>query len=310
MVETQKHMSLAELVMFQDPALEQKTREPLANHIKECAICREKVISLLTLKSAFSSAREVITSMELTGDCVPTEVMGDFLGGRLPEQEWQAYSRHTDMCDTCFERIAYFSYSSVKMTEGVLRMEPTPQKFLQAVAPGLIQSAPKTDIRPIREAIKDRVARWIASPIPAYAFAATLLLFLAFGGKGPQAVDLGSHQTFTIYEPPTSPGPSFGFSDAGRKVGQAQADMKVNVRRGVVSFSWQGVEGAQNYRLVIKEIDPSGSKEVLNLDTVQPGATVDLDTLRQGRAYRWSVHGVQPDNNIFTATGQFAIAKP
>jgi len=307
---TSKHMSMLELLMFQDPALPQKDREPLSAHINICAPCREKIISLLTLRSALTLAPEDVKPLELTARCVPTEVMGDFLGGRLPDLDWRAYSAHTEECDICFERAGYFSHSSVKMAEGVLRMEPTPMRFLQAVAPDMARRAPAAVALPPRESMSATIIHWVTSPIPAYAFAATLLLFLAFGGKGPQALDLGSHQSFTIYEPPTSPGPSFGFSDAGRKVGQANAGLTVKARRGVVDFSWDSVEGASEYRIVINEMDPSGSREILNIKTVQPGASVDLDNFGQGRAYRWSVNGVQQDRNMFSATGQFAISKP
>ncbi|MDH5638356.1 MAG: hypothetical protein OEZ04_07690 [Nitrospinota bacterium] len=310
MSNTSRHLSMVELLMFQDPALPQKEREPLSDHINTCAPCREKVISLLTLRSALILAPEDVKPLELTARCVPTEVLGDFLGGRLPDLDWRAYSAHTDGCDICFERAAYFSHSSVKMTEGVLRVEPTPLKFLQAVAPGMTSKAPTTEALPSRETKSALILRWVTSPIPAYAFAATLLLFLAFGGKGPQAMDLGSHQSFTIYEPATSPGPSFGFSDAGRKVGQANAGLTVKTRRGAVDFSWDSVEGASEYRIVINEMDPSGSREILNIKTFQPGASVDLDNFGQGRAYRWSVNGVQQDRNMFSATGQFAISKP
>ncbi|MDH4184467.1 MAG: hypothetical protein OEV92_09615 [Nitrospinota bacterium] len=303
------HPGLAELLMFQDAALPPKQREPLADHMRVCAQCRDKIISLLTLKNSLAVAPEDVKPIELSAECVPMELMGDYLGGRLAAGEWERYSTHTQQCDICFERAAYYSHSSVKMTDGVLRMEPTPLRFLQAVAPGITIKTNEERIT-VKESAVGRIWRWVTSPIPAYAFAATLFLFLAFGGRGPLVVDLGSHQAFSIYEPSKSPGPSFGFSDAGRKVGEAGAGLAVNLSGDAVNFSWNGVEGAEEYRLVISELDPSGPREVVTIKTGQPGAHVDLGQLSPGKAYRWNVHGVRMDNNVFSATGQFAIAKP
>jgi hypothetical protein len=84
----------------------------------------------------------------------------------------------------------------------------------------------------------------------------------------------------------------------------------VNVQGGAVNFRWNDMQGADEYRLVISEIDPSGPREVYNMKTRRPAAAMDVGSFGPGRAYRWSVNGVRPDNNIFTATGQFAINKP
>jgi len=304
------HLDLARIIMYVDPALSTKDRAPLAEHIKNCRVCSEKVISLLTLRSSFAMTPEEVKSLELTPDCVPLDLLSDFLGGRLAGMEMEKYSSHLDDCDLCFERAAYFSHSSVKMTEGVLRIERTPIKFLEAVAPGLSPSSSRQMVIAARQSLGRRIAEWIASPIPAYAFAATLLFFLAFGGGKPSVVDLGAHKTFSIYEPPTAPGPSFGFSDAGRKVGEADAGLAVSVKGGIVNFQWNAVQGVDEYRLIITEMDLAGPREVYNSKTAEPGATMDINSFGQGRAYRWSVNGVRPDKNIFTATGQFAIHKP
>ena len=308
MTETKGHPSLETLIAFQDPALDDKRRAPIQDHLAGCQNCRERLISLLSLRSSMAAPSQMEPMLQTGPNCVPMELLADFMGGRLEDKEWEIYSAHTEDCDVCFERAAFFSQSSSRMAEGVLRIEKTPERFLKAVAPGINLVPPVEKVQKLGESLTTRILRWISSPIPAYAFAATLLGFIAFGDRGVSILELSGPQAFSIYEQPSSPGPSFGFSDAGRKVGEEDAGLDVKLSGGDIEFLWIPMEGASEYRLIVNELGVAGIQEVVNVITAEPRVVVDAGSFSPRKAYQWSVNGVRPDNMIFTASGQFVLS--
>ena len=126
---------LNELLAYADPSLSESGRRKIAAHVSSCEACRKKFISLQTLKNSVTQIPELLVRFDLTPSCIPTEEMGDFLGKRLPDELRNTYSAHIATCEMCFERAAYMSRETVKMTEGVLLMTPTPAKYKNAVLP-------------------------------------------------------------------------------------------------------------------------------------------------------------------------------
>lgn len=301
-----RHLSIAKLLAFADPAVKEEEREELRKHLEVCESCRERLVSLKSFRSALSAIPESLEPFELTENCVPEELMGDFLGGRLPAEEDQKYSRHTEDCDMCFERAAFFNRSTIRMTEGVLKTGRTPRRFIEAVAPPRKTAA--IEDAGGKASVWDMLSRWAASPIPAYAFAAVLLLFLItspMSGPG-KLVDLSPDATYSFYDKPSHAGPSFGFADAGRKTGEEEAGLAVNrSSENTLEFRWRDVEGADEYALSLLEITPDGLREVYNGTFSKPGATLPLTMVKAGNAYRWKISGSNGEGKIFTGTGQF-----
>ncbi|VAX20258.1 hypothetical protein MNBD_NITROSPINAE04-2702 [hydrothermal vent metagenome] len=299
------HLELADLIVFSGEPVEGDDRKKIERHLNACALCRSRLISFNTYRAALSGIPENLEPFELTDSCIPTQLMGDFLGGRLPESEYGRYSNHVDDCDYCFERAAFFTHSSAKMAEGALYTQSTPEKFIRAVVPENFKAPPKPSL-----AVKIR--RFFASPAPAYGLAVCLLFFMVFwsrGGPG-EVIDLGSGRPFVIYEKPLQSGPSFGFSDAGRKIGEVDAGLNVvKTTDGRARFTWKPVEGADEYHFSLSEVRPNGSGKVYDLDTAAPLVMLDFSTIKTGKAYRWSVRGETGADKVFSAVGLFTIIK-
>jgi len=301
------HLTLADLIAYADPSMDEDRRGAAVEHMDTCPQCRDRFISLHTFRNAVHALEPKVEPFDLTDRCVPTELMGDFLGGRLSREEFATFSSHAAECGMCFERAAYFTHSSVKMTAGVLQMEKTPSRFIEAVTPKRAEISTSAG----RLSLAELLRRWLWAPAPAYAFAASVIFFVfvfSYGGQG-RVIDLNSNQTFTLYETPKQSGPSFGFSDAGRKVGETGAGL--NVTRAVsgdVRFIWNAVSGAGEYFFSLSEIRPSGAIEIYDMKTPSPSVTVKAGTVTPGRAYRWKVTGAAGDDTIFAATGQFTLS--
>ncbi|MBI5816103.1 MAG: hypothetical protein HZB29_10910 [Nitrospinae bacterium] len=304
------HLTIAELLRYADPELDESSRVQARGHLEGCHTCRRRFASLMTMRSAlFNVSPKLSSAEELTPSCVPVELMGDYIGARLPQAERAAYSAHMAECDLCFDRAAFFVTSSVRMTEGVLGMAATPARYREAVAPVKRKIAAGKSV-----SIWDMLGRWVASPVPAYAFAAALLLFMVFGQAGGGAgkiVALDMDKAFIVYEQPEQAAPSFGFSDAGRKVGESPANLSVDVagRGGKVRFAWNPVDGAADYNFILMEVSARGVHEIYETKTAEPSVSLDEGKLAAGRVYRWKISGSARDNKVFAAIGQFAYAK-
>ncbi len=304
-----KHLSVAQLLEFADARTDDKKGRALnKEHLGSCAICREKLISLQSLKFGLNDATDNTKELVLTNECIPTELMGDFLGNRLPSHEKQVYSNHVAGCDTCFERAASFSWSSSKMTEGVLAMSGIGGKYKQTAYDLVKGTSPATKQT---SSFLDRIAGWIASPAPAYAFAVVLLLFMVVGPWGTQTslTDLGSDNLFAFYEKPTHSGPSFGFADAGRKIGEVPASLSVKNSGEEFLFTWADLENARGYNIKLFKITTGGLVEVYEGSTTEATAMVPAYMISDSLAYRWKVTGETDNGKIFTAEGQFMLAK-
>jgi anti-sigma factor RsiW len=302
---------MADAVAFAGKALDDDRVTQVAAHLAVCEKCRGLFTAMQTLRSAGASLvsntpADSVASDEIAVGCVPTETMGDYLGGRLPEDERIAYSTHVAQCGQCFDRAAHFTASSARMARGMLETGPTPQRFRDAVAPRDAQ-APW-----VFAAVRDILRRVVSSPVPAYAFAAALLFVMItgkMGGRGGVVVPLESDKVYSIYEKPETGGPTFGFSDAGRKVGETGAGLTVGriVKDGRVEFRWNTVKDAADYSLMIMEITPRGPKEVFDTKTPDASAKVDATLFVKGKAYRWRVTATGENGRVFVAVGQFAL---
>jgi len=304
-----KHLSVAQLLEFADARTsDEKGRARGKMHMDSCAICREKLISLQSFKFGLNDATSNVKELVLTNECIPTEIMGDFLGNRLPADEKKTYSTHVAGCDICFERAAYFSWSSAKMTEGILAMSGIGAKYKQT-AYDLVKGTSSTPEQ--TSSFIDRIARWVSSPAPAYAFAVVLLLFMVAGPWGTKTnlTDLGSDNQFSFYEKPTHAGPSFGFADAGRKIGEAPAALSVKNSGEDFLFSWAHLKNARVYNIKLFRITTGGPVEVYEGSTTEATATVPAHMISDNLAYRWKVTGETDNGKIFMAEGQFVLVK-
>ena len=304
-------LSIADAVGFAGKALDDDRVKEVSAHLAECEKCRGLFTAMQTLRSAggglvAGTPADALAGDEIEAACVPTETMGDYLGGRLPENERIAYSAHVAECGPCFDRAAHFMASSARMARGLLEMEKTPQRFRDAVAPRDAQSPS------VFAAVRDVLRRIVSSPIPAYAFAGVILLVMMTGRMGERVgfvVPLDSDKSYSIYEKPETGGPTFGFSDAGRKVGETGAGLAVErvVKDGRVEFRWNVVKDAADYSLMIMEVTPRGPKEVFDTKTPDTYAKVDATLFAKGKAYRWRVTTTGENGRVFVAVGQFAM---
>lgn len=303
-------LSMADAVAFAGKALDEDRVKQVCAHLAVCEKCRGLFTAMQTLRSAGASLvtgipADALASDEIAVGCVPTETMGDYLGGRLPEDERTAYSAHVAQCGQCFDRATHFMASSARMARGMLEMETTPQRFRDAVAPRIAQ-APS-----IVAATLDILRRVVSSPIPAYAFAGVILFVMItgkMGERGGAVIPLDSDKSYSIYEKPETGGPTFGFSDAGRKVGETGAGLTAErVKDGRVEFRWNTVKDAADYSLMIMEITPRGPKEVFDTKTPDTSAKVDSSLFVKGKAYRWRVTAMGERGRVFVAVGQFAL---
>jgi len=302
-----RHPKLSELVAYTDPGMEDDARARVRAHLGFCDRCMDRLISLQTFGTAVRTKSESISKpFELTEECVPTELMGDFLGDRLPPVERDDYSAHVSDCDICFERAAYFTHSSAKMAEGVLHMEKTPQRYIKAVDKAFEETKPG----PRKITTLGLLQSYLSRPVTAYALAASVLFFIAYTNVYKRAgiVSLDSNHVFTVYEAPRQSGPSFGFSDAGRKLGEIDAGLYVKqTGGGQVVFGWKHVKGAGEYRFSLVELRPTTPLEIHSVKTSYPGVTIGKSFLQVGKAYRWRVTGEKGPDKIFIATGQFVF---
>jgi len=307
-MERMKHLSIAELAALADPAMDAAARNAAQAHIEECAPCRARMASLMTLRSALAAApgRPLLSTPAIGPECVPTEDMDGYLGGTLPVEARNRYAAHVAGCGECFARAAYFESSAARMTRAMLSPVAAPPRFLAAVAPGLAKQHRKESTG---ESIAARAARWFVSPIPAYALAAAMLALMLASNGAREVIDLNSQTAFVIYERPLASGPSFGFSDAGRKVDETPARLFVTREGGRAVFTWAAVEGAKEYHFVLEELAPTGPREIHRAAAAAPRVEVDDDKLEPGRAYRWRVAGSIGDERIFAAAGQFTLAR-
>ncbi|VAX16387.1 hypothetical protein MNBD_NITROSPINAE02-33 [hydrothermal vent metagenome] len=304
-----EHLIWADLLAYGDPSLKDNERELVATHMKSCPTCRDRYISIQSLRGALKKTPPPFIPFDLTIDCIPEELLGDFLGSRLPSSEQNIYSNHTIACDICFERAAYLSWAGAKMAEGSLAMNPTPERYKAAI----LNRAPAESEAPRPSfSVWNIASRWIKSPVPAYAFAASLAFFVFFGAFGGQegVVPLTDDQVFTLYEKPSHSGPSFGFSDAGRKVGEVEAGLTVNREDdGRFRFGWKPVEGASDYNFYLTRLDTAGADNFFDTKTALTEVYTGANTLSPGSVYTWRVTGSTQTGDIFVARGQFALPK-
>lgn len=302
-------LSLAEVIAFSGDAADDDRRKEISAHLSTCEKCRGLFTATQTLRSAGETVVSQIpptaySSDEIPSACIPTETMGDYLGGRLPEDERSRYSAHVKECGHCFDRAAHLTASGARMARGVLEMETTPQHFMDAVAPRVVKRVPAFSH------VADVLRRAIFSPVPAYAFAAVLLIFMLTGrtgGPSGAVIPLESDKAYFIYEKPEAGGPAFGFSDAGRKVGETGAELIVRQAGGEkVEFRWNPVKGADDYNLMVMELTTRGPKEIFDTKTTDTSATVDANILSKGKAYRWRVTTMGENGRVYLAVGQFA----
>ena len=102
---------------------------------------------------------------------------------------------------------------------------------------------------------------------------------------------LAHDENFSFYEEPDQSGPSFGFSDAGRKVGQSEAALNVEKTGDDIRFSWNRVEGAKSYSFSLLELTPAGPREVLTTGVEKTEITVEASRFAPATAYHWVVRG-------------------
>jgi anti-sigma factor RsiW len=304
-------LSVATAVAFVGESLDDDRVKEVCAHLAACEKCRGLFTAMQTLRSAGAALvsgtpTDAVGSDEISAGCVPTETMGDYMGGRLPERERNAYSTHVAECGQCFDRAAHVMASSARMARGLLEMEPTPHRYLDAVAP-------RNALTPsMFEAMRDILRRVASSPIPAYAFSGVIFLVMIMGRVGGPVgavIPLESDKSYSIYEKPETGGPTFGFSDAGRKVGETGAGLAVEriAKDGRVEFRWNAVKDAVDYSLMIMEITPRGPKEVFDTKTPDAFAKVDATLFTKGKAYRWRVTATGENGRVFVAVGQFAL---
>lgn len=308
MSDTERNLPLADLLSLADPSLSKERRAELTQRLSASADARDRLIGLMSLKNGLKkTAPANVAPYDLTDACIPTEEMGDFLGGRMPETERIAYSAHVAECDPCFERAAFFTASTTAMTAGMMTMEKTPAHFKAALLPGATVAEPTPF--PLRKgpAPKPAVVRWLSSPITAYAMAATLLIALVTGNGGSKVIPYESDASFSLYETTPAGGPSFGFSDTGRLVGNVDAGLTVESDgAGGVSLHWAPVEGADRYMVTLTRLTAKGPKDVLELTATEPMVTIGAASLAQGELYRYRIAGTSGDR-LFVAAGQFGI---
>jgi hypothetical protein len=301
------HLILAELIAYGDPGCDDSRRGEIATHMTECERCRKTFASLMTFKNALGAVPETFPVYEMSPQCIPIETMGDFLGRRLPPSEQSYLALHIVECDGCFERAAYSARETVKMAEGALFTPPTPQRFLDAVIHNGTQTAPSPATQPGIGWI-DALGRLFTSPVPAYAFAAILLIFLTFKPGGPDGLTpLTTDSSFTLYQQPEHVGPSFGFSDAGKKIGEQPADLNVHIDGEQLQFDWTAVEGASGYAFSLVELASSGPVEIYESKVENPVVTLPRDLIKNSVAYQWKIQGATANATLFTANAQFTL---
>jgi len=303
----QNHLQLAQLLAYADPALTEEARSEMASHISCCSDCRDQFIAIQNLKVNLDNSRHSIDSISITNKCVPDDLMGDFLGNRLPLPERESFSAHLLNCDGCFERAAFYTTATLKMTDALLVMEKTPDHFKEAVLPqkGGTQQATPSPLSGLIETIRSI----FRSPIPAYGFAATLLLFLVVGSPSPQRTLVPlSGGSFSLYAIPAQSGPSFGFSDAGQKTGESAANFSVTLD-DKLTLRWDAITGATRYTVTIAAIANDGTAtEIYAGSVADPALSIDSAPLQSGTLYRYRVTG-QSGESIFVGAGQFALAE-
>ncbi len=303
-----KHLELAQLIAYADPALKGSEREELRGHIASCSKCRDLFVSVNSFKkSARYASPSPSIELSLGVDCIETEFMSDFLGQRLPENEISRYQNHIADCDICFERAAFFTKASLEMTAGLLSMPPTPERFINSVLPEVPASTVQVAEKQGRSFF-DFLGEIFKSPLPAYGFSVALILFMVFGGinnkSGMSVIDVSGQYAF--YEPPIHSGPSFGFADSGRLLGRSPARFEVSEEdNGDVRIEWAEIENINEYRLRVTRFANNGPVAVYETKTTSPVSIVPAGYLKKNGAYQFSVSG-SDGSRRFTASGQFA----
>ncbi|MBF0170542.1 MAG: hypothetical protein HQK87_05570 [Nitrospinae bacterium] len=311
MSDTNRPLPLGDLLSLADPGLSPERRAELTGRLAASTDERARLIGLLSLKNGLKKAAPPLPiPFELTDACVPTEEMGDFLGGRMPTAEREVYSRHVADCDPCFERAAFFTASSAAMTGGVMAMEKTPARFRAALVPDYADAPVASPLaRRIGPSPVARMGRWLASPLPAYALAATLLIALVAGPKTPGLTEYQGESSFSLYELDPQGGASFGFSDTGRLVGESVADLSARrADNGDVTLGWRPVEGADRYLVTVTRLTPKGPVDLLELPATEPTVTIPAASLAPGELYRYRIAGTAGER-LFAATGQFGVPR-
>ncbi len=309
MSDDKRPIPLSDLLALTDPGLSPERRAALTARLSNDTD-RARLVGLVSLKNALKkSAPALPTPFELTDACIPTDEMGDFLGGRMPETERRRYATHVAECDPCFERAAFFTTSSAAMTGGMMTMEKTPAHFKAAILPN--GSSSVDNVIPLMASQPSRkgIGRWLASPVTAYALAATLLVALVTGGNGPNVTPYESDAGFSLYETDPTGGPSFGFADTGRLVGEQEAGLTVTGDGdGGVTLSWAPVEGADRYLIAVSRLTPKGPRDLLEMSATEPSVAIPADKLAAGELYRYRIAGTTGDR-LFVATGQFGLTE-
>lgn len=304
-----KHLELAQLIAYADPAVKGKEREELRDHIENCNKCRDLFVSINSFKKSVRYA-SVSPSIEfsLGADCIAADLISDFLGGRLSGDETARYQNHVADCDICFERAAFFTKASLEMTTGLLSMPPTPERFKNSVLPKVPLPAEQA-VEKRSRGFFDILGGFFKSPLPAYGFSVALLLVMVFVGinnekSGISVIDLSGQYAF--YEPSAHSGPSFGFADSGRLLGRSPAGFAVSEEdNGDVRIEWAKIENVNEYRLTVSRFTDSGPVAVYETKTTSPVSLIPAGYLDKNGAYQFRVSG-SDGSRRFTASGQFA----
>ncbi|MBI5178972.1 MAG: hypothetical protein HZA04_06900 [Nitrospinae bacterium] len=258
-------------------------------HLAQCPQCAGRLAALHELANALNASQTA--EVRVSEECLSTEEIAEYIEGNSADRN--AVKAHLASCDACFGAAGYYFAESERMNAAD---EPrAPEKYIQAA----LELAPR----------KSFFQKWVLAPLPAYATALVLLLFMALTPSTPRVVLTRETAFYGIYEKKFNTLPYFYFSEDGERVGSQQAGMRIKSRRGELIFIWNPVPGVDSYYFLLQETVEGSATRIREIKTAVPTLTLPSDDFKPGASYRWIAAGSITESRYFQGRMEFRIAE-
>jgi hypothetical protein len=295
-----EHISLEKIMSYIDNRLDGRETREIEGHLATCERCHEIFLGLKSVENAMGRSFNEETA---SGSCPEDWEMAALVRKELPSEVSDRIKTHLKECGYCVDRAAGY-YKALQMESPPFET-PVPWKRKAVKSMENLQAVTDEKISLIQRILS--FFPQMTSPFPIAAGLAAALLAIAVvtwivvPGKGAlQAV--ASNETLLIRDSEVPSSLGFSGADDIREV--SKMDIALNEKE--VIFTWKHIEGAVEYKFMLKE----GSTPVYDARTGNDAlVALSKDLLETHTTYNWLITGRTADDRYFEYRGDFILVK-
>ena len=297
-----EHIKLEKLLSYTEGMIGGREATELESHMAICDRCWRLFTAI---KSTEENIKDLLPPAEPGKDCPEEWQLLAFIKDELEPDEAKTIKEHTEDCNHCTERLAFYHKNPVPETHPLT----TPQEWREMAYRSLtVEGKPHTTAGEEKPSLLGSIYEWFTAmvsslpPLPGYAIATVAVALLIWMGfkERVTVVTIPSSQQITYTAVPSS----LAFM-AGRKVERIDG-MTITKKGRNLLFNWKPIDGTSGYTFSLREDD---RPLIADMKTDKPVASVPLAKLKEGRLYRWLIRGETSDGRGFEYTGEFVLKR-